>query len=225
MVRGAERTAAAAGCHVVGGDTKSAASRSVVGTAIGAATSARIPRRDGARPGDVVVVTGTVGRGGIRALARRSGRPGTRRALIDLLRIEPRLDAGRTLAPLARAMIDTSDGVADAARRLSWAGGVRIVLDTERFPWEPRLRRIAPNDRRLAVAFYGGDYELLATVPRGRLASALAAGPRTGTRITVIGKVESGRGAFYRTEDGQRPLPRAGWDPFARRAPTVSVRR
>ena len=77
VVRGAERTAAAAGRHVVGGDTKSAASRSVVGTAIGAATSARISRRDGARPGDVVVVTGTVGRGGIRALARRSGRPGT----------------------------------------------------------------------------------------------------------------------------------------------------
>jgi thiamine-monophosphate kinase len=225
VVRGAERAAADAGSHVVGGDTKSAASRSVIGTAIGAATSVRIPRRDGARPGDVVLVTGTVGRGGARAISLRSGRAPTRRQLVDLLRIEPRLDAGRSLAPLARTMIDTSDGIADAARRVARASGVRIVLDPERFPWDPRLRRIQPLDRRLDAAFYGGDYELLATVPRRRLASALAAGASARTRLSVVGAVESGRGAFYRTKGGRRPLPPAGWDPFDRRRPGASVRR
>ena len=146
VIEGAEETAVRYGAHVVGGDTKPSEGRTVVGTIVGVARRGYLPARDAARPGDVLLVTGTVGRGGRAALPILEGRRPNARERIALLDIRPRLSEGRALARYARAMIDTSDGLADAARRLSHASRVRVVVDAERLPIDPGLERIRPPD-------------------------------------------------------------------------------
>jgi thiamine-monophosphate kinase len=214
VVEGAEALAVRYGCHVVGGDTKPARGRTVVGTIVGVAPRGRLPGRAGARPGDVLLVTGTVGRGGAAALPILTGRVPDARERRALLAIRPRLSEGRALARFATAMIDTSDGLADGARRLAHASRVRVVLDAEQLPIDPALRRLRPPRRQLEVAMYGGDYELLAAVPRGRVVPALRAVRTAGGRATAVGRIERGRGAFLARAGRRSPMPETGWDPF-----------
>ncbi len=215
VVLGAEAAAEAAGAHVVGGDTKGGPVRAVVSTAIGWGRRGRLAPRSRARPGDLLVTTGTVGRGGLaaRALAR-SGRPSA--GLSGLLRIDPRVREGAALARYARAMVDTSDGLAEACRLMATASREQLVVDERSIPYAPPLDRgRLPPDRRRAIAFYGGDYELLAAVPPPYVARAVRAVKAVGGRLTVIGRVGRGRGAVLRSPDGRLVrMPAPGWDPF-----------
>ncbi|HZY70918.1 MAG TPA: thiamine-phosphate kinase [Thermoplasmata archaeon] len=215
VARGAEATVARFGAHVVGGDTKPAPVPVVAATALGWVPTDALVRRSGARPGDLLVVTGTVGRGGAayRELAKRGTTRSVRRRLVDVV---PRVREGPALAPYADAMMDTSDGVADATHLMAEASGVRIIVAAERLPVTPRLGR-PRTARDLDVAFFGGDYELLAAVPPGRLDPARRALLRFGCPLTVIGSIERGRGAQLERGGRREPLPRALWQPFAAR--------
>ncbi|HTT15388.1 MAG TPA: thiamine-phosphate kinase [Thermoplasmata archaeon] len=217
LVQGAERAAARWDAHVIGGDTKPGPVPTVVGTAVGWAVPGHLAPRRGARPGDVLVTTGTVGRGGAaaEALRARGERPDVLARLLD---VRPRVAAGRVLAPLAHAMIDTSDGLAEAARLLAHSSAVRLEVDERTLPLDPAVRRL-PARRRRAAAFFGGDYELLAAVPPGRLPAARRAVGATRTRLTVVGRVARGRGAVLLNSAGARPMPPPGWDPFAAARP------
>jgi thiamine-monophosphate kinase len=212
LVAGAEAAAAREGAHVIGGDTKPGPVRTVVSTAIGWARPDRLPPRSGARPGDVLVVTGTVGRGGGAAeeLRRRGPVPDV---LARLLEVHPRVAAGRVLAAYAHAMLDTSDGVADAAQLLAAASRVRVVVDEPSLPLASGVRKL-PEGRRRAAAFFGGDYELLAALAPGDLAAARRGVVATGTPLAAVGRVERGRGAVLATAAGQVSMPEGGWRPF-----------
>jgi thiamine-monophosphate kinase len=212
LVRGAERTAARFGAHLLGGDTKPGPVRTVVSTVVGAAPADRLVGRTGARAGDVLGTTGVVGRGGLaaRQLARHRSGP----ALAAMLRLEPRVREGVALAPYARAMLDTSDGLAESSRLLAEASRVRLVLDERRLPLAPGLARL-PTRARRAAAFYGGDYELLAAIPPERWIAAARAVRGVGGRLSAIGRVEAGTGAFLNERLKTVPLPPAGWQPFA----------
>jgi len=204
VLRGAERMAARFGCHVVGGDTKPNPTRTVVGVSVGWVGGEPLPTRAGARPGDVVVTTGSVGFGGAH-----------RRDITGSLRVLPRIREGRVLGPAAHAMTDTSDGIADAAHLVAEASRCRIVLVEEQLPLHPRLRpRGRSVSRRLRAAFYGGDYELFATLGAPRVARLRSALRRLGCPLTIIGRVEKGRGAWLETAGRQSPLPLAGWRHF-----------
>jgi thiamine-monophosphate kinase len=202
------------GADLVGGDTKPGASRAVVSTVLGDGDDRRLVPRSGARPDDVLIHTGTVGRGGAAADRLGRGRPdgATLRALLT---VEPRLFEGRVLARSAHAMLDTSDGIAEAARLLAEASHARVILDWEFLPLADGLARIPPGSRREAAVFFGGDYELLAAVPAARAPVALRAVERVGGRATVVGAVTRGRGAWLRRGGALTPLPAGGWDPFA----------
>ena len=218
VVGGAEAMARRFGAHVVGGDTKPGAGRSVVGTMLGFGRVGHLPARRNARVGDVVLVTGVVGEGGLAGAALRSGRPSVR-ALRRLLEIHPRVDEGQRLVDVANAMTDTSDGLAEGARLIASASGLRVVLREADLPWASALRRRPATERR-AIGFYGGDYELLATVPARHVARALRSVAGTGTRLTVVGRVERGRGAVLEVDGAvRRPLEAPGWDPFRVRPP------
>jgi len=130
------------GVPVIGGDTSSAAAVLVSVTAIG--RSIRVPGRGGARPGDVLVVTGPLGGAGA---AFRAGR---------YLRPPIRVEEGRALAVHAHAMLDLSDGIGVDARRLADRSGCRVVVELERVP-------LAAEATIEDLAF-GEDYELLAAV-------------------------------------------------------------
>jgi thiamine-monophosphate kinase len=133
---------AEAGVPVVGGDTTRAPALVLSVTALG--RSERVPGRAGARPGDVLVVTGPLGAAGA---AFREGR---------YVRPPLRVEEGRRLARTAHAMLDISDGIGADAGHIAARSGCRVVLDVERIP-------LAPGATVEDLAF-GEDYELLAAV-------------------------------------------------------------
>jgi thiamine-monophosphate kinase len=133
---------AEAGVRVAGGDTTGAPSVVITVTALG--RSARIPGRTGARPGDLLVVTGPLG--GAGAAFRAGG----------YVRPPIRLVEGKRLAGRAHAMLDVSDGLAVDAGHLARRSGVRCVIDLGAVPLAPGAE--------LADAGFGEDYELLAAV-------------------------------------------------------------
>jgi len=216
VVRAAEAEGARFGAHVIGGDTKPGPVRAVVSTVLGAAQASSLVGRRGARPGDVLVTTGEVGRGGVAALALSAHGRRRGQAVADLLRVNPRVREGQVLARYAHAMLDTSDGLAESARLLASASRVRLLVDEAALPLPVALRKVRSAARRRAAAFYGGDYELLAAVPPGRLPSAIKAVRRAGGRLTAVGSVVRGGGAFVRTAHGEELMPEAGWSPFGR---------
>ena len=131
------------GVPVVGGDTTAAPAVVVSVTALG--RSDRVPGRAGARPGDVLVVTGPLGAAGAAFREGRYARPPIRTA------------EGRELARTAHALLDLSDGLGADAGHLARRSGVRCVIEAERIPLAERAT--------LADAGFGEDYELLAAVP------------------------------------------------------------
>jgi thiamine-monophosphate kinase len=134
---------AEAGTPVIGGDTSSADRLVLSVTAIG--SSERVPGRGGARPGDVLVVTGPLGASGAAYRRCRYMRPPLR------------LDEGRMLARAAHALIDISDGLARDAGHIAARSGCRLVVDLERVP--------LAEGAELADLGFGEDYELLAALP------------------------------------------------------------
>jgi len=216
VVRGAERIAAQYGAHVVGGDTKPGPARTIVSAGLGWGRAGRLAPRSGARPGDVLVHTGVVGRGGIAAERLLHGVGSRQRALAAMLDVRPRVREGLALAPLAHAMIDTSDGLADASRLIAEASGVRVEVHETKLPIAAGAVALAGAGgvELLRLALYGGDYELLAALPRARLARAIRAVRAVGGRLTPIGAISRGVGAWLERSGRCEPMPPAGWRPF-----------
>jgi len=130
------------GVDVIGGDTTAADHVYLSVTALG--RSERVPGRAGARPNDLVIVTGPLGAAG--AAFRRG----------ELPRPPIRLDEGRALAAHAHAMIDVSDGLARDAAHIAERSGCRLVVDLDRVP--------RANGATVDDLGFGEDYELLAAV-------------------------------------------------------------
>jgi thiamine-monophosphate kinase len=224
---------------VVGGNVSRSPGPLVVDvTAIGAVRRRRILTRSGARPGDRVYVTGTIGDAlvGLESLQHRADlhradlkvRPYTEAVGADLqvgpqehryLRPEPRVRAGLAIAGCraASACMDLSDGLADAVRQMAAASAVGIELDAAALPIAEPVRRWHDGRGRdpVEAALQGGDdYELLLTsrpAHHGRLRGAQRA--LAGLPITRIGVVTRERRLVLRTADGMRELP-AGFEHF-----------
>jgi thiamine-monophosphate kinase len=213
----AERVCEHYGARIVGGDTKPGSLRAVVGFAVGWGRSGRLAPRSGARPGDVLATTGTVGRGGLAAARLGSGLRPSARVLSDLLEVRPRVAEGIALARWAHAMLDTSDGLAEASRLLAEASRVRVDVDEALLPLAPGLERAAHSRaERRNLAFFGGDYELLVALAPADLDRAERSVRQRGGRLTAVGRVGTGRGAWIVNGDRATAMPSAGWQPFGR---------
>jgi len=157
------------GVPLLGGDTvaQPAGDARVLGlTAIGLG-GAVVPSRQGALAGDALYVTGTIGDAGAGLVIARSGE-GAADLLAAYRRPQPRLAAGRALAPLVHAMMDVSDGLLIDAERMATASGLAVAIDLAALPLSPALRaRGDGRDARIAAATAGDDYELLFALPPG----------------------------------------------------------
>ncbi len=190
IARGAQALAQRLDVAILGGDVTRTATLTVSFTVTGwAEDPASLVGRDGARPGDVVVVTGVLGEAGA-GLALLDGRaraaPGIDAAGLRRRYAcpEPRLAAGRALAEAgATAMIDVSDGIATDARHLALASSVAIELALGSLPVGPGVAEVADQvgvPAAVLAATAGEDFELCACLPA-------QVTPPTGT--TLIGRV------------------------------------
>lgn len=173
------------GARIVGGNLSGGNAFGITTTVIGSA--GRAVARSGARPGDVVVVTGRLGGPGAALAAFLSGAEPTAWARGRFAAPVPRVAGGAWLAEHgATAMIDLSDGLVGDARHLAAASAVAIELDAERIPLGPG---VSP-----AVALSSGEeYELLATVPAAHVQALCAAFEAAhGLPLTPIGRVGVG---------------------------------
>ena len=155
-------------CPLLGGDTvrpPAGAPRVLTLAAIGASLVA--PSRTGARAGDALWVTGTIGDAG-PGLAVARGLEGPAALLERYRRPMPRLAEGQMLAPVVHAMADVSDGLLIDAARMAAASGLAIAVAVEAVPLSPAYATHRGEDReaRLAAATAGDDYELLFALPK-----------------------------------------------------------
>jgi thiamine-monophosphate kinase len=205
--------------QLVGGDT-TRGPRSVTVQVHGFVEPGRALRRDSARPGDLVYVTGTLGDAGLALLAQQGlfvglGTVAGLRGRLD--RPTPRLAEGRALVGVASAAIDVSDGLAADLGHVCTASGVGATLYLDRLPCSAAVRTYVAKtcDWSVPVAA-GDDYELCVTVPADRQAEveALAAGLSAG--LHWVGVIERTPGVRLVLPDGSMldHAPR-GYDHFA----------
>jgi thiamine-monophosphate kinase len=181
-------------------------------------------RRRGARPGDLICVSGTIGDGAL-GLQVRLGKlapagQGDADALIRRYRLpSPRLDLGHRLVGLATAAIDVSDGLAADLGHITDCSEVGARVEAEKIPLSPAVRRLLDGDPSLfAMAVSGGDdYELLFTLKPGDLAKARKKVKRTGVPIHVIGEITRQGGLCVVDGEGREiPLKSKGYQHFQR---------
>jgi thiamine-monophosphate kinase len=224
---GLRRAARKFKCPLVGGDTTRRAEILINVAVVGEVKAGRALLRSGARPGDVVFVSGSLGEAeaGLRLLRGRKFRQSTQmsergikdRTLRKHLYPEPRIALGRCLSDgrIATAMMDLSDGLSSDLPRLCAASGVGARIVAEKLPAvEVTARRGAKRLDPLDLALNGGDdYELLFTVSPSKARRL----PRAfqGITLTAIGEITcQPKLSLIRADRREQPLRPDGWDPF-----------
>jgi thiamine-monophosphate kinase len=222
FAKGLEKDQAAFGIVLLGGDTTGTAGPLMVNiVAIGEVPQGKMLVRGGAKVGDDVWVSGTIGDAslGLRVLKRELSDVGEphARAVVSRYRVpEPRCALGLELVGLAHASIDVSDGLVADLGHICDVSKVAIRIAERSVPLSSAAKAYIRSGIDVGVLLGGGDdYELAFTASpsaRERL-GALAA--RGGVPLARIGEVVAGRGIAVMGEDG-RPLrlPRAGYTHF-----------
>jgi thiamine-monophosphate kinase len=212
MARGQRAACDRAGTSVVGGNLARAGELSIATTVIGVpvAASGQVLRRDGARPGDRLVIAGSLGlaRAGLLALSAEQDDARLAGAIAAWRRPVAELEMGAALAEEASAAIDLSDGLAIDLHRLAGASGLCVVIDGAALVEAPlRAAAEALGADPLALALAGGEEYALVAAVRADLEVA-------GTR--VIGRCEAGAPDVVIERDGARSVvPPDGFDHFA----------
>lgn len=199
---------------LVGGDLSAGRQVAISVTVTGEVAPGRAVTRAGARPGDVLAVTGALGASAAGLRVARSGRVkgDTERALLHAhLRPTARVGEGTVLARNgATAMMDVSDGLLKDLTRLAAASGVRATIRLRDVP-------VAEGATRDDALGGGEDYELVVSLPGEEAFTAATAELREtyGTPLTAIGRIVEGRGVVDQDDgEAERPLGPTGWDHF-----------
>ncbi len=229
FLRGMGRAARLLGMRLAGGDTTKSGTVSISITVLGEVARGQAVTRSGARPGDILYVSGKLGRAQLGLELAKSGGHG---ALAKTLRkhsglLQPhlypkiRIELGAWLARhrVASALMDISDGLSTDLARMCGASGVGARVWAERIPCVKIPPASAGMVRKLRLdpmqmALHGGeDYELLFTVPRNK-AQRLRSAPDF-PELTAIGEIERGKRITLVGSDGRgKRLDPGGWDPF-----------
>lgn len=218
LYAGMGAAASAAGADIVGGNITRASELTITIALLGDA-EAGIMRRDSARPGDAVYVTGTIGdaAAGLRILdGQFEARGGARKFLVErFLNPTARIEAGRRLARLrpVPAAIDVSDGLWQDLGHILERSGVGAEIDPAAVPLSAAYRATAGDNPELALSG-GDDYELLFCA-RSRL-SAEALGERLGVPVHRIGTIVNGKGAMLTSRKHRVSARLSGWDQLRR---------
>ncbi|HWH17411.1 MAG TPA: thiamine-phosphate kinase [Allosphingosinicella sp.] len=217
FVAGLETAMEAFALPLLGGDTVSAphgAPRSLGLTALGQA-SGPVPSRGGAKAGDILWVSGSIGDSGA-GLRIAAGQIRGADALLERYRLpRPRIEAGEALAPLVSAMMDVSDGLLIDSARMANASGLGVSIELESIPLSEAYLACSGEHQaaRLAAATAGDDYELLFAAPAGGGAAIAALSESLGLPLSRIGMFSKGEGLSLTHRGADVPLPaRLGYE-------------
>jgi thiamine-monophosphate kinase len=213
----------AMGAHLIGGDLSHSENGIMISiTALGESLNRRVLYRSGGRPGDLIYVTGILGKSaaGLNLLKTGCARPRShsqKEAIRAHHMPEPRCGAGEWLAQskLVRCMMDLSDGLSMDLPRMCAASGVGAEICLDSIPVFPESR--AWNCDPLELALHGGeDYELLFAVPKAKRQVLDKTYPSDFPKITPIGEMVRGNGNVWVVEPGKkrRRLSEQGYDHF-----------
>jgi len=207
------------GVSLLGGDTTATRGPLTLAiTALGRVPKGRMIARGGARPGDGVFVSGTIGDAGAGLAICKGELLAGEGAdfLVGRYRLPtPRLELGRALLGTAAAALDVSDGLIGDLAHIAEVSKVRITVDAERIPLSDALAGAWGRETEAVVraATAGDDYEIAFTAATQE--GALAAGRRAGVPITRIGRVETGEGVVLLDGAGREiPVIQPGYSHF-----------
>lgn len=218
FARGLGKDAAAFGCPLLGGDTdRTPGPVTIAITAFGTLPRGSMVPRSGAKPGDRVMVTGTIGDAALGlalrhdpAAAERWGL--TRREAAHLVQRylipQPRNAVAEALRRHASAAIDVSDGLAGDFTKLCAASGVSAEVDATRVPLSGAARRALATEPALIerVLTGGDDYEIVCTIPPKKVAAFRAAAANVRLPVAEIGVVSKGGEAPRLLDHSGKPL-------------------
>ncbi|MFO1184217.1 MAG: thiamine-phosphate kinase [Bauldia sp.] len=213
------------GITLLGGDTLRAAGGTTIAiTAFGTIEGSMVQRR-GARAGDALFVSGTIGDAALglwlrdRAHTALSADPRYRRLLQRYLYPEPRLALAAVLRAYASAAMDISDGLMGDLGRLCVASGVTATVNVEGVPLSPAAADLIGGRRDLMTRVLAGgdDYEILATVAPANVSKFIAGAKQAGVPVAEIGRIVAGEGPPKAMLGGgeELPLERLSYDHFA----------
>jgi thiamine-monophosphate kinase len=220
--------AALFGCPLLGGDTVSTPGPLTISiTALGHVPAGKMVRRSGAKPGDRVVVTGTIGdaalglnilKGGAVAAAL-SDDTGLREMLVGRYRVpQPRNALAKTVLDHAAAAMDVSDGLAGDLAKLCAASGVSAVIDAPAIPLSRAAAGLLARGIVAVEAIVSGgdDYEILCTVPEAGFEAFAQAAEAAGVAISSIGTIIAGTAPtrFLDARGSEIALPRLSYSHF-----------
>ena len=193
------------GCPLLGGDTVSTPGPLMISiTAFGRVGAGRMVRRSGAKPGDLVVVTGTIGDAALGLDVLKHGAVATalagdavaRDLLVGRYRVpQPRTALASAVRDHAHAAMDVSDGLAGDLTKLCRASGVSATIDVARIPLSAAAASlVAGGTVGIETIVSGGDdYEILCAIPKNRLETFSRAAGLAGIAVTAIGTVTAGK--------------------------------
>lgn len=205
------------GCPLLGGDTVSTPGPLMISiTAFGRVPPQRMVLRSGAKPGDHVVVTGSIGDAALGLDVLKGGAATTtlaadadaRDALIQRYRMpQPRVALAQAVRDHASAAMDVSDGLMGDLAKLCAASAVSASIDAAAIPLSAPVRTLLKQGQVAieTIVSGGDDYEILCTIPENRLDSFESAAARAGVPVAVIGAVVAGS-ASARLFDGTREI-------------------
>ena len=188
-------------CPLLGGDTDRTPGPVTVSIAtFGSVPHGSMVRRSGARVGDRVVVTGTIGDGTLGLQLRKARATAARWGLTDAMRDnlldryllpQPRNAIADAVRRFASAAMDVSDGLAGDLAKLCRASGVSATIDAARLPLSAAAQAALAHDASLIepVLTGGDDYEILASVSAAKLAEFRTAASAVGVNLTEIGEI------------------------------------
>ena len=203
------------GVRLAGGDTKEGDVLSMAGFGVGEVEKRRALRRRNCREGDVIYVTGTLGKNAAAYYMWKKFKD--RRWALKMLDVEPRINEGLFLSRTgATSAIDLSDGLFASVKQLSEASGVGMLLNYNKLPIDRAAvyaSKLCNKDTMHIACGIGGEYELLVGVPRSRAAKLEAEAARRGIAITRIG-IARGKRCIIETDDGVEEIEGGGYEHF-----------
>lgn len=206
------------GVALVGGDT-TAGPLTISLQILGHVPRGSALRRGGARAGDILAVTGTLGDAGA-GLALVTGRldadDGPARDLVKRFEYpEPRVRFGSAALGIAHAAIDLSDGLVGDLPKLATASSLAAHVEVEKLPLSRALRAAVATTQAFEWALAAGDdYELLVAVPPPRFDELAAAAGRLNLMLTAIGELRPGSGVTWSLAGAPFAAPAQGYDHF-----------